>query len=360
MTKKPKGSEGEDPDLKNTSETEVKNEKSSLGISGFGSYMHPFQGVDGNRLVASGMTKFLSSNDMSKLATANISKIISPINSQLDVLNKSFAASLAKFTSPVMATSGMAKLVAELNSSMPRILPGFDPTFFKKLSAQFKNSEPNNFQELRLTDQLKLIRMSVKHGFGTVESLPPEIIQLLLDAASAPAGDIDALLADSSSVIVAYCNTKAREVVELGLVPLVGYATLIVEAGNALLAGYDSSSQTLSTAIWDSSLTETFGNKMFKKVKKSHGNSTEIDLENKDQDVTFREIYRKAAQFPAVSAYPASRSRSQYSRNGTIHYAAPEQFNKANAVKALTIACGVIAFSAKYNQSISFDKGRSK
>lgn len=360
MTKTSEGPEGEDFDFKSVNEKEIKNEESSVDVSGFGSYMHPFQGVDANRLVASGITKFLSPNDMSKLATANLSRMISPINVQLDVLNRSFAASLAKFTSPLIATAGMAKLVAELNASMPRILPGFNPTFFKKLSAQFKSSQPNNFQELRLTDQLKLIRMSVKHGFGTVESLPPEIIQLLLDTASAPASEVDSLLADSSSVIVAYCNTKAQEVVELGFGPLVGYATLIVEAGDALSAGHDSSSQTLSTAIWDSSLTETFGKKMITQVKKSHGNSTEIDLENRDQRVTLREIYRKAAQFPAVSTYPASRNRSRYSRNGTIHYAAPEQFNKANAVKALTIACGVIAFSAKYNQSVSFDKVRSR
>lgn len=340
MTNTPEGSEGEEPDLENPNEEESESDRSLVGVSGFESNISTFQSADVSRFVAPGMSKFVPTN---------IIKMINPINIQFEELNKLIAASLAKFKSPVIATGGMSKLVAELKASMPRIVPGFDPAVLERISARIEKSKPNNFQELRLTDQLKLIGMSVKHGFGTVESLPPEIIQFLLDAISAPASEIDSLLDDSSSVIVAYCNMKAREVVERGLVPLVGYATLIVEAGNALSAGHDSSSQTLSTAIWDSSLTETFGKKMITQVKRSHGNSTEIDLENKDQGVTFRELYRKAAQLPAVSAYQASRNRSRYSRNGTIHYAAPEQFNKANAVKALTIACGVIAFSAKYN-----------
>ena len=303
-----------------------------------------------------GMSKINPLIDLDKLIQVDTSKILGPfdvtkmfgtINTQFDGLNRSFAASLARIKPPIIDTGAMGKLVAQLNASRPQILTGFDPKYFKEIAEQLLKVQPVNFREHRLTDQLRLIKMSVRHRFGTVESLPSAVIQSLLDAFTSPEIDIDFLLADSSNVIVDYCFERATNVIESGSGPLVGYAVLIVEACKALSAGHDSSSQTLSTAIWDSSLTETFGRKMYKQVKKSHGNSTEIDLENKDRNATMTEIYRKAAQFPAVSAYPSCANQARYSRNTTIHHAAPKQFNRTNAVKALTIACGVITFSAR-------------
>jgi len=330
------------PDLAAGDAGETEEEGTSRIVFGASSNINAFKGVDLSHLWSPATTNFVSA-----------------LNAQLDGLNKTIASRMAEAFSQRYASQAMArtilrgtaspeieKLFKQIVAPVRRLPSILDPALFERLLSQIRVTQPSNLQDIRVEEQITLIEMSFKHTFGTFEALPPEVIRSLLDADPKFEGAVDATLIACRKAIVDYCISKAQDLATTGETSVSDHAALLVDAANALSAGYIASSQALSTAILDSSLARKWARNHTTEIKNLL-NYSDIGTTRIEGSETMRDIYRKAALIPVVAAFTSDDKGSEYSRHGTIHSASPKQFHPANALKALTITCGTLAFLAK-------------
>lgn len=257
-------------------------------------------------------------------------------------LNRTFA-NLAVSKTATSMFPEFKLLSRQVSSAIPKIDSFSNLEGFKKLFEAIKKSSPSNFVDIRIRDQLSIINVSCLNGFGTVEALPEVVLNQLLALGDAPTAlDIDELLSDHTADIFA----RAYEVEGLRQDQYdqlcFEQAGLISQAAKSLAIGHVESSQALSTVIWDSNVCSHFGQKGITKIDRK---SKKIQ---NDDSRTFSEVYFRASYGPLVRAYQVSTNNNAYSRNGTVHHARRSIFSHANALRALTLAIGAVAYSIRW------------
>jgi hypothetical protein len=208
---------------------------------------------------------------------------------------------------------------------------------FATLLEEMGRETPYNYENFMIDDQYTLIEMSRVGNFGTIEVMPRAVIEKLLKVEGSEIEVDKELLLNKNEII-----DKVFELVQafLEFPQIEDYGFLLGRSLEALSGGHYEASQTLSTALWDSFLSERAGRKAPMTAIKGEAEKPDIQaIEG------FSPIYNYGAFGPALSAYQAPGNRSKYSRDGTIHHLSSTSANQLNAIKAITIAGGVIGRS---------------
>lgn len=297
--------------------------------------------------------------DLSRLWSPATTNLVGALNAQLDGLNKTITSrwaatfvqtggidAVARAILPDATSPVFEKLFEQIVAPVRHLPSIVDPALLERLLSQIRVAQPSNLQDIFVEEQIALFEMSFKYTFGTFEALPPEVIRSLLDADPESEATVDATLIACRDAIVEYCISKVQDLAAKGETSVSDHATLLIDAANALSAGHIPSSQALSTAILDSTLTRKWNRNHTTEIKNLL-NYSDIGSNTIEGSETMRDIYRKAALIPVVAAFTSDDKGPAYSRHGTIHSASPKQFHSANALKALTIACGTLAFLAR-------------
>lgn len=254
-------------------------------------------------------------------------------------LSKALSANVIvpKFETPVLPPAFLATS-ERLAESFARI-PVIDPQVLASLASNLHRLEPSNFADFNFTNQIRIVELSLEHSFGSLEALPTELIADLSGSdGSAPA--VEALLSDHSTQVADHCQ-EALAKVKPAHDPD-GLSTLAIDAARSLRMEHNSSAQALATVIWDSLLTKRWnGTNFVTQIKKT----TQTPITKLGDDGPLRELYWKAWLGPAVIAYQRPQVGDRYSRNGTIHHAAPRRFGPVHAVQALTIATSLLCYT---------------
>lgn len=207
-------------------------------------------------------------------------------------------------------------------------------TRFSVLLEQIGRETPYNYDHLLIDDQYVLIESSRLWNFGTVEVLPKTVITELLSKSGLEDEINQVLLLGKTEIM-----NKTTELVEAFLEEpkIKDYGFLLGRSAEALNDGHYEASQALSTALWDSFLSERAGRK--DPITSIKGEAEKPDIEAIEG---FSPIYDYGAFGPALSAYKTPGASAKYSRNGTIHHLSTTSANQLNSIKAITIAAGVL------------------
>jgi hypothetical protein len=210
-------------------------------------------------------------------------------------------------------------------------------TRFSVLLEQFGRETPYNYDQLLIDDQYVLIESSRLWNFGTVEVLPKTVITELLSKSGLEYEINQVLLLGKTEIM-----NKTTELVEAFLEEpkIKDYGFLLGRSVEALNDGHYEASQALSTALWDSFLSERAGRK--DPITSIKGEAEKPDIEAIEAIEGFSPIYDYGAFGPALSAYKTPGASAKYSRNGTIHHLSTTSANQLNSIKAITIAAGVL------------------
>lgn len=261
-------------------------------------------------------------------------------------LNKDLSESYAQLAKGILAATkpdldeNVRRIVERLQQSLQ-----VDPDLISRLRENIERRVPENVRGLSVTDLLKLALLAVPHKLGVFYALSPERVREVL-AADTDQQKVDELLAGFAEPDWAYFEGVLGKVIETKPA-LTGLATLLMEAVAALRGGYPAASQALSTAVWDTAISQAAG-----KAGKAVTYAKTLVKDEKDllDSDSLDDLFESGVHAPLAAAYQTPNNSPLYSRNGTIHAAAPQQFTKANAVRALTIAVGLVAWSAMHKK----------
>jgi len=207
-------------------------------------------------------------------------------------------------------------------------------TSFSVLLEQIGRETPYNYDQLLIEEQYALIESSRLWNFGTVEVMPKAVIAELLCKNDLEEEVNQVLLLGKVEII-----NKTTELVESFLEEpkITDYGFLLGRSVDALNDGHYEASQALSTALWDSFISERAGRQ--DPITAIKGEAEKPDIKAIEG---FSPIYDYGAFGPALSAYKTPGASAKYSRNGTIHHLSTTSANQLNAIKAITIASGLL------------------
>jgi hypothetical protein len=217
-----------------------------------------------------------------------------------------------------------------------------DPDLLARLLEESERRVPENVRGMRVTDMFTLVFLALTHRLGVFYALRPDRIREVLSAEDDPEA-VDAVLDDFGEDDWVHVEGVLGKVMESGD-RLAGLATLLMEAVSALRAGLPAASQALSTAVWDTEITHAAG-PGGKAITYAKGRALGRD---ELLDEGLYELFESGVYAPLAEAYKTPNDSPLYSRNGTVHGAQPAQFGKCNAVRALTIAVGLVAWRAMH------------
>lgn len=250
---------------------------------------------------------------------------------KMDKFQKAFSNSfrIPTFTFVSSEISGIATKLAANSEKFNQV--------FKNLSdalEQLNKSRPSNFSGLLIDQQFKIIEMSHRGVFGTIEAIPVEVIQELLSS-DGNIDDLNRILLDNIDALIAQARKITTARIETAMSDddfyLLDKSVLAMESNN-----YEAS-QALSTILWDSFLSRYAG---------SRNHITKIKLIAEKPDISemenFAPLYDYGAFGPALIASKTDSKKFLYSRHATVHYASKRSINKLNAIKSLTISVGLI------------------
>lgn len=208
---------------------------------------------------------------------------------------------------------------------------------FKNLSEaleQLNKSRPTNYFGLLIDQQFEIIDLSHRGVFGTIEAIPVEVAQELLSS-DGNISELNRILLDNLDALIAQARKITTTRIETAMPDddfyLLDKSILAMESNN-----YEAS-QALSTILWDSFLSRYAGSlNHITKIKPIAEKPDINEMEN------FAPLYDYGAFGPALIASQTDTKKVLYSRNATVHYASKKSINKLNAIKALTIAVGLI------------------
>ncbi len=207
-------------------------------------------------------------------------------------------------------------------------------TSFNVLLEQMGRETPYNYEDLLISEQFSLIDISRMWNFGTVEVMPKSLITELLNTKNLEEEINQVLLLGKIDI-----GNKIAELVEsyLDEPQIKDYGFLLGRSLEAFTGGHHEASQVLSTALWDSFISQRAGRK--DSITALKGEAKKPDIQEIEG---FSPIYDFGAFGPALAAYKTPGTSMKYSRNGTIHYLSTSSANELNAIKAITIASGVL------------------
>lgn len=217
-----------------------------------------------------------------------------------------------------------------------------DPELLARLREEGERRVPENVRGMSVTDMFALVFLALTHRLGVFYALRPDRVREVLSAGDDPAA-VDAVLDDFGEDDWVHVEGVLGKVMESGD-RLAGLATLLMEAVSALRAGLPAASQALSTAVWDTEITHAAGSGG-KAITYAKGRALGRD---ELLDEGLYELFESGVHAPLGEAYKTPNDSPLYSRNGTVHGAQPAQFGKRNAVRALTIAVGLVAWRAMH------------
>lgn len=220
-----------------------------------------------------------------------------------------------------------------------------DTKIFIDVGEHIRHLIPANLKGVSFEDQLAVIRLGIEYRIGVCYVLRPETVRLLLDRHEGTNNvHVETCLDGFNELDLTYVDEQLRTV-SMNRRPSAERASILLDATAAFRDGHYAASQALSTVAWDSEITELTSGKALTEAKKLVAK----DLEDSD----LLDFYQTGVFGPLVAAYTTSDKQPCYGRNTTIHYARPDQFNKPNAVRALTIAVSLIAWSTQHRPNRS-------
>ena len=224
----------------------------------------------------------------------------------------------------MLNSSSLARAISQLADPPRRIL------------REFKLLTPRNLIGVPMSEQMRLIVLSVRMHFGAADSIPTATTLSLLDAVEDDVSQVAQFLLDHAGDVLDGCEGTATTVSELEGVSD-DHAILLLRAVDAYRAGFHEAAQALVTAMWDSHLTrELRGTDFINRMKKSPGG---VDP-TPESDVA--QLYARADWGPAIAAYQNGRD-NDYGRNQTIHHASLAQYSAVNGLRAITVGTSVLA-----------------
>jgi hypothetical protein len=213
---------------------------------------------------------------------------------------------------------------------------------FKKIFESATRNRPYNFANLRISSQIDLIEISYNCIFGTFDSIPENVITSLLDVGVSLEGIDDILLSNSKEIVEFITNSINEIHIHEGRE--YSFFNMLLKSIKAFEDGHFEASQSLSTVIWDSYLSNHFRLK-----RRNGGIATEVKRDAPAFDINkandFETLYARVAYGPIIASYIESNQSTKYSRNGTVHNANSQTLNNLNAIKSLTIAAGMLQYS---------------
>lgn len=234
----------------------------------------------------------------------------------------------------------------ELRHQMEEIKKQFDSNFnsitkligkiqFSLVLDQMSRLTPNNYLDLFIVDQILLVKISTTLCFGSIEIIPPVILDEILKGSHDYSMINDLLIGYDKEIIDAMSDfilkTQESELWN-------DYGTYIHKSIIAYRDGHYEASQTLSVAILDSFLVANISKwKIFNKLNAKY---KEPEIETMS---TFEQLYNYGAFGPVISVYRDDKPVQDLSRHKTFHELSSLQLNRLNALKSLTVISGLIA-----------------
>jgi hypothetical protein len=213
---------------------------------------------------------------------------------------------------------------------------------FTKILESATRNRPYNFANLRISSQIDLIDISCTCIFGTFDSIPENVIDSILKIGVSHEG-IDEILLSKSKEIIRFVLNSIHEI-HIHEGREFSFLNMLIKSISAFEEGHFEASQSLSTVIWDSYLSNHF------RLRRRYGGiASEVKRDSPPFDIDkasdFETLYAQVAYGPITASYIESNKSSKYSRNATVHNANSRTLNELNAVKSLTIASGILQYS---------------
>lgn len=255
--------------------------------------------------------------------------LISKFIRHQEIITSSF-----RIPSSIYVSPAISQLIKKLEDDSKKFEAMFKSLNISILFEELNKGKPTNYRGLMINEQFRVIELSQRGNFGTVEIMPIEVLRLLL-ACDGSIFELNRIILDHENDILQSANKIVDDAFELLTVE--DYPILLSKSVNAFIDGHFEASQTLSTTLWDTFICKKAGHfKPITEIKPLAKKPNIDDLE------TFAPLYDYGAFGPALSSYVTNVSSDKYSRHGSVHQISTRSLNKLNSIKALSIAAGLI------------------